>query len=123
MSVCVSQNLEKYRVLWTDFSASLREIKWFSVSKIGPDPAKPTISLALILSYDRSCIKPGLIINEFRTFFSLSNTFVSLLFQLSETADYDEKRKIRLALRQLRQHSRGNFLFFPKRMISAKLNW
>ena len=27
MSVCVLQNLEKYRVLWTDFLASCREIK------------------------------------------------------------------------------------------------
>ena len=48
MSVCISQNLEKYRVLWTDFSASCREINRFSVSKIGPEPAKPTISLALL---------------------------------------------------------------------------
>ena len=47
MSVCVLQNLEKYRVLWTDFLASCREINRFSVSKIGPEPAKPTISLAL----------------------------------------------------------------------------
>ena len=47
MSVCILQNLEKYRVLWTDFSAACREINWFSVSKIGPEPAKPTISLAL----------------------------------------------------------------------------
>ena len=38
MSVCVLQNLEKYRVLWTDFSASCREINGFSVSKIGPEP-------------------------------------------------------------------------------------
>ena len=48
MSVCVLQNLEKYRVLWTDFLASCREINRFSVSKIGPEPAKPTISLALV---------------------------------------------------------------------------
>ena len=47
MSVCILQNLEKYTVLWTDFSASSREIDPFSVSKIGPEPAKPTISLAL----------------------------------------------------------------------------
>ena len=47
MSVCVLQNLEKDRVLWTDFLASCREIYRFSVSKIGPEPAKPTISLAL----------------------------------------------------------------------------
>ena len=47
MSVCVLQNLEKDRVLWTDFLASCREINRFSVSKIGPEPAKPTISLAL----------------------------------------------------------------------------
>ena len=47
MSVCVLQNLEKYKVLWTDFLASCREINRFSVSKIGPEPAKPTISLAL----------------------------------------------------------------------------
>ena len=47
MSVCVLQNLEKYRVLWTDFLASCREINRSSVSKIGPEPAKPTISLAL----------------------------------------------------------------------------
>ena len=50
MSVCILQNLEKYRVLWTDFSASCREINRFSVSKIGPELAKPTISLALLLS-------------------------------------------------------------------------
>ena len=78
MSVCVLQNLEKDRVLWTDFLASCREINRFSVSKIGPEPAKPTISLALIplsvyvsllcnherqapircfpLSFDNSCI-------------------------------------------------------------------
>ena len=48
MSVCVLQNLEKYRVLWTDCLASCREINRFSVSKIRPKPAKPTISLALI---------------------------------------------------------------------------
>ena len=48
MSVCVLHNLEKDRVLWTDFLASCREINRFSVSKIGPEPAKPTISLALI---------------------------------------------------------------------------
>ena len=48
MSVCVLQNLEKYRVLWTDFLAAGREINRFSVSKIGPEPAKPTISLALL---------------------------------------------------------------------------
>ena len=47
MSVCVLQNLEKYRVLWTDCLAPCREINRFSVSKIGPEPAKPTISLAL----------------------------------------------------------------------------
>ena len=47
MLVCVLQNLEKYRVLWTDFLASYREINQFSVSKISPEPAKPTISLAL----------------------------------------------------------------------------
>ena len=47
MSVCILQNLEKDRVLWTDFLASCREINRFSVSKIGPEPAKPTISLAL----------------------------------------------------------------------------
>ena len=51
MSVCVLQNLEKYRVLWTDFLASCREINRFSVSKIGPEPAKPTISLALLTAY------------------------------------------------------------------------
>ena len=32
MSVCVLKNLEKYRVLWTDFLASCREINQFSVS-------------------------------------------------------------------------------------------
>ena len=48
MSVCVLQNLEKYRVLWTDFLASCREINRLSVSKIGPEPAKPMISLALV---------------------------------------------------------------------------
>ena len=47
MSVCVLQNLDKYRVLWTDFLASCREINQFSVSKIDPELAKPTISLAL----------------------------------------------------------------------------
>ena len=47
MSVRILQNIEKLRVLWTDFSASCPEIKRFSVSKIGPEPAKPTISLAL----------------------------------------------------------------------------
>ena len=47
MSVCILQNLEKYRVLWTDFLASCREINRSSVSKIGPEPANPTISLAL----------------------------------------------------------------------------
>ena len=47
MSVSVLQSLKKYRVLWTDFLASCREINRFSVSKIGPEPAKPTISLAL----------------------------------------------------------------------------
>ena len=45
MSVCVLQNLEKKRVLWTDVLASRR----FSVSKIGPEPAKPMISLTLNL--------------------------------------------------------------------------
>ena len=48
MSVCVLQNLEKYRVLWTDFSASYREINRFPVSTMGPEPAKPTISLAQV---------------------------------------------------------------------------
>ena len=48
MTVCVLQNLEKYRVLWTDFSATCRKINRFSVSKIGPEQAKPTISLALV---------------------------------------------------------------------------
>ena len=47
MSICVLQNLQKNRVLWTDFLASCREINRSSVSKIGPEPAKPTISLAL----------------------------------------------------------------------------
>ena len=51
MSVCVLQNLEKYRVLWTDFLASCREINRFSVSKIGPEPAKPTFSLGLTTGY------------------------------------------------------------------------
>ena len=51
MSVCVLQNLEKDRVLWTDFLASCREINRFSVSKIGPEPAKPMISLALVHMY------------------------------------------------------------------------
>ena len=49
MSVGVLQNLEKNRVLWTNFFASCREINRFSVSKVGPEPAKPTISLALPL--------------------------------------------------------------------------
>ena len=44
------QNLEKWIVLWTDFSASCREINRFSVSKISPEPAKLTISLALLWS-------------------------------------------------------------------------
>ena len=48
MSFCIFQNLEKYRVLWTNFSASSREINWFSVSKIGPQSVKPMISLALM---------------------------------------------------------------------------
>ena len=48
MSICVLQNLEKDRVLWTNFLASCREINRFSVSKIGPEQAKPMISLALI---------------------------------------------------------------------------
>ena len=47
MSVCILQNLEKYTILWTDFSASCQEIKQFLVSEIGPEPEKPTISLAL----------------------------------------------------------------------------
>ena len=47
MSACVLQNLKKFRVLWTDFSASCREINRFSVSKLGPEPAKLTISVAL----------------------------------------------------------------------------
>ena len=51
MSVCILQNLEKYRVLWTDFSASCREINRFSVSKIGPEPEKQTIALALLNTY------------------------------------------------------------------------
>ena len=55
MSVCVLQNLEKDRVLWTDFLASCREINRFSVSKIGPEPAKPTISLALIQYLNFTC--------------------------------------------------------------------
>ena len=33
------------------FLASCREINRFSVSKIGPEPAKPTISLALVCPY------------------------------------------------------------------------
>ena len=51
MSVCVLQNLEKYGVLWTDFLASCRDINRFSDSKIGPEPTKPTISLALLCAY------------------------------------------------------------------------
>ena len=50
ISVCILQNLEKYRVLWTDFSASCPEINQFSVSKFGPEPAKPTNSLALVVT-------------------------------------------------------------------------
>ena len=34
--------------LWTDFLASCRETNRFSVSKICPEPAKPTVSLALL---------------------------------------------------------------------------
>ena len=60
MSVCILQNHEKYRVLWTDFSASCREINWFSVSKIGPDLAKPTISLALLCTLFLNFIYSGL---------------------------------------------------------------
>ena len=48
MSVWILQNLGKYRILWTDFLASCREINRFPVSKIGPEPAKLTISLALV---------------------------------------------------------------------------
>ena len=48
MSVCILQNLEKYRVLWSDFLAACQEINQISVSKIGPEPAKPKISLALL---------------------------------------------------------------------------
>ena len=51
MSVCLLLNLEKYRVLWTNFSASCREINQFSVSKIDPKQAKPMISLALFYIY------------------------------------------------------------------------
>ena len=65
MSVCVLQNLEKNRVLWTDFFASCREVNRFSVSKIGPEPAKPTISLALIAAmhglHQARPAQPGLI--------------------------------------------------------------
>ena len=50
MSVCILQNLEKYEILWTDFSASGQQINRFSVSRIGPEPAKPMISLALVYS-------------------------------------------------------------------------
>ena len=46
MSVCILQNFEKYKVLCTDFSDSC-QINRFSVSKIGPEPGKLTISLAL----------------------------------------------------------------------------
>ena len=57
MLICMLINLEKYRVLyrvlWTDFLSSCREINWFSVSKICLEPAKPTISLALILTVVR----------------------------------------------------------------------
>ena len=53
MSVCVLQKPEKYRVLWTDFLGSWREINRFSVSKIGPEPAKPTISLALVSIFSK----------------------------------------------------------------------
>ena len=56
MSVCILQNLEKYRVFWTDFSATFGEINRFSVSKIGPEPAKPTISLALVISILKMCM-------------------------------------------------------------------
>ena len=47
MSVYILQNIEKYRVLGTDFSSSCRQKNQFSVSKIGPEPAKPKISLAV----------------------------------------------------------------------------
>ena len=56
MSVYVLQNLEKYRVLWTDFLASCRETNRFSVSKIGPELAKPTISLALVWGLTESML-------------------------------------------------------------------
>ena len=71
MSVCVLQNLEKYRVLWTDFLASCREINRFSVSKIGPEPAKPTISLALVLCFHTAhlCVQPSIIYLPVHTLF------------------------------------------------------
>ena len=58
MSVCILQNLKKYRVLSTDFSVSCREINRFSVSKFGPEPAKPTISLALdyLIAWDNESV-------------------------------------------------------------------
>ena len=40
----------------------------------------------------------------------LKTNNIVFYFQLSETHDYDEKKKIRLALRQLRQQTRGMYL-------------
>ena len=69
MSVCVLQNLYKYRVLWTDLLAPCREINRFSVSKIGPEPAKPTISLDLM------CVPFQIVCNGYTKIFDFLNIF------------------------------------------------
>ena len=86
MSVCILQNLEKYRVLWTDFSASCREINQFSVSKISPKPAKPTISLALTLAYMSRLIDCAVWHCFEGKFFSFDDTFETIEFVLSQIA-------------------------------------
>ena len=86
MSVCILQNLEKYRVLWTDFSASRQELNRFSVSKIGPKPAKPTISLAVTLVY-MSWLTDFAVLHCFEgKFFSFDDTFETIEFVLSQIA-------------------------------------
>ena len=51
----LNKRLSRRAMLSDDSSclASCREINRFSVSKIGPEPAKPTISLALIHVYTK----------------------------------------------------------------------
>ena len=82
MSVCILQNLEKYRVLWTDFLASCREINRSSVAKIGPEPAKPTISLALVCRMS-DCIV-GFRLRVIALIFQFSSIFfLSLYYMLT----------------------------------------